>query len=387
MSNQRVLWSVLWLALAPAAAHAETWAEKLGYPAGAKVLLIHADDIGMAWEANVAAESWFENGRVVSGSLMATCPWLNDFVAWTQHNPGHDIGLHMTLNSEWRGYRWSSVSRSRKVRRLLDSAGYLHREQLRTILAPRRSVKQELRAQAERARDAGLEPTHIDTHMGSVYLRKGFLKAYLEVSRELGVPAMVMDDIEGTIRCMLGDQATTLSEAPMLGRAEAGEHGSHGELGLAFKIVAERLEKDEGLSIEEVGEKYGVTGGLEELSIDDRWIRVVAWFLEKTYGPLIEKHPFPKLDLFCPIPYGASYQQTRQNLLDQIASLSPGITHFYLHPTLETEGLKRITAKWQKRVWDSQLFTDPEVVAFLDDPANRIVFTTWQEMMTRYRGR
>ncbi len=386
MKYRRALLPILWLALAPAAAHAETWAEKLGYPGDARVLLIHADDIGMIWEANVATETYFESGRVVSGSLMAACPWFNDFVAWARRNPGHDLGLHMTLNSEWRGYRWTSASRSRKARRLLDSDGYLHREQLRTFLAPRRSVKNELRAQGRRARQAGLTLTHIDTHMGSVFLRRGFLKAYLEVSKELGVPAMVMEDIEGTIRCLIDDDAATLGEAPMLA-ADAGEHGSHGELGLALRFVADQIEQEEGLSIEEIGARQGLTGDLSVLSSRDRWIRIVARLLEKRYGPLIDKHPFPKLDRFCAIPYGATYQETRQNLLDQIEALPPGITQYYLHPTLETEGLRRITGKWPKRVWDARLFADPEVIAFLEDSANHVAFTTWQEMTKRYRSR
>ena len=103
----------------PAAVQAETWAERLGYPAGKKVLMLHADDIGMSWEANEAALRYFQNGDIQSGSVMIPCPWAMDFAAWRKDNTQHDIGVHLTLNSEWKTYRWGPTERFRRVGSLL----------------------------------------------------------------------------------------------------------------------------------------------------------------------------------------------------------------------------------------------------------------------------
>ncbi|MBX9656242.1 polysaccharide deacetylase family protein [bacterium] len=173
-------------------ANAETQAEKLGFPADKKVLILHADDIGMCYEANEAAKVSLPGKHYLSCSAMAPCPWFNEFADWCKQNPQYDVGLHVTLNSEWKYYRWGSVSDPSDVPGLIDKSGYLHNSTVVTALrAKPDQVEKEIRAQFEKAIAAGFKPSHIDSHMGTVFARPDFIEAYLKVAKDYKVPAFV----------------------------------------------------------------------------------------------------------------------------------------------------------------------------------------------------
>ncbi len=97
----------------------ETWAEKLGYPEGSKVLLLHIDDAGMCDEANLASKNYFDNYEIQSAAIMVPCPSAYDAMRWAAQNPHVDVGLHLTLTSEWKTYRWPSVSPVEEVPSLI----------------------------------------------------------------------------------------------------------------------------------------------------------------------------------------------------------------------------------------------------------------------------
>jgi predicted glycoside hydrolase/deacetylase ChbG (UPF0249 family) len=172
----------------------ETWAEKLGFPAGKKVLLIHADDIGMCYEANEAAKQALEGGWYQSAAAMVPCPWFNEFANWYKEHPQYDVGLHLALTSEWKWYRWGPVAPKNEVPGLLDKDGYLHRDVVSVALnAKPAEVEKEIRAQLARAVSRGVKPSHIDTHMGTLYARPDFTEVYLRVAMEHRIPAMAIE--------------------------------------------------------------------------------------------------------------------------------------------------------------------------------------------------
>ena len=153
------------LGLLPAlAARGETWAEKLGYPSDKVVLILHADDIGMCYEANQAAKDYLTAGRIQSAAMMVPCPWFNEIADWYKQHPEYDMGLHLAMNSEWKWYRWGPVAGKKNVPGMVDKDGYLWRGVLETAShATAEEIEAEIRAQVERALARGIRPSHIDT--------------------------------------------------------------------------------------------------------------------------------------------------------------------------------------------------------------------------------
>lgn len=167
-----------------------TLAARLGYPAGTKLLIIHADDLGAAHTVNRASFEALERGPVNSASIMAPCPWLSEVAAYTKANPGHDLGLHLTLTSEWQLYKWGPVSAENTVNSVVDSSGYFYSacDEMAARARPE-EVERELRAQIEKAIAMGIQPTHFDTHMGCLYWTSlPLFNIYLKLGREYKVP-------------------------------------------------------------------------------------------------------------------------------------------------------------------------------------------------------
>jgi chitin disaccharide deacetylase len=182
------------LVCAPAGAQDMTWAERLGYPKGKRVLMFHADDVGMCSEANQSVRQTLPEGQIQSAAAMVPCPWFDDFAAWAKARPQLDVGLHLTLTSEWRHYRWTAILPKTKVPGLYDTDGYMPRTVLEVAMkADAAQVEAEIRAQVERSLARGLRPGHLDTHMGTLFAQASFTKAYLDVAQDYGIPAMVIE--------------------------------------------------------------------------------------------------------------------------------------------------------------------------------------------------
>lgn len=173
---------------------AKTWAERLGWPSDKRVLILHADDVGMCYEANASAQRALTQTDYRSAALMVPCPWFGEMVAWTKEHPNHDLGLHLALTSEWKLYRWGPVAPPDQVKGLIDPFGYLFPSVAGvTNSASAAEIAAELRAQFNRARTLGLRPTHVDTHMGTLYARPDYTRAYLKLATDEQVPAMVIE--------------------------------------------------------------------------------------------------------------------------------------------------------------------------------------------------
>ncbi|HTF19976.1 MAG TPA: ChbG/HpnK family deacetylase, partial [Chryseolinea sp.] len=91
-------------------ASAQTWAEQLGYPKDARVLILHVDDAGMSLDSNEGAIKAMTEGVATSVSVMMPCPWVPGFVSFLKQHPLTDAGLHLTLTSEWDNYRWGPLA-------------------------------------------------------------------------------------------------------------------------------------------------------------------------------------------------------------------------------------------------------------------------------------
>ncbi len=178
----------------------KTWAERLGWPAGRRVVIFHADDIGMCYEANQAAQRGLSTGAYRSAACMVPCPWFNEMAAWCVAHPEYDVGLHLTLTSEWKYYRWGPVSLRDKVPGLVDSDGYLYHSVAQVAFSAKPAeIGAEIRAQLARARKLGMKPSHIDTHMGTLYARPDYTEQYLKVAMEEQIPAMAIEMTPRTI--------------------------------------------------------------------------------------------------------------------------------------------------------------------------------------------
>jgi len=173
-------------------ARAETLAEKLGFGPQDRVLILHADDIGMCHASNAAYTSMISAGLVKTGSVMVPCPWFPEIAAYAREHPDHDLGLHLTLTAEWSHYRWGPVAGKAKVPGLVDPEGFLWKSVADVVRhATAEEVETEIRAQVERALAFGLKPTHLDSHMGTLFATPQFFQAYLKVGREFDIPVMV----------------------------------------------------------------------------------------------------------------------------------------------------------------------------------------------------
>ena len=169
--------------------------ERLGYDAKDKLLILHADDLGVAHAENQGSFDAIAEGMVNSASVMVPCPWFNEVVQWAKQNPQVDLGLHLTLTAEWDLLKWGPVAPSSEVPGLVNEQGYFYSNVPKVIEnASVAEVKTELRAQIDRAISMGLQPSHLDSHMGSLFNDK-FFQVYLELGREYGIPVMVSKNV------------------------------------------------------------------------------------------------------------------------------------------------------------------------------------------------
>jgi hypothetical protein len=160
-------------------------------PAGETRLILHADDFGMSHSVNRAIIEMLEANAVSSASIMMPCPWVPEAAAYARAHPDKDIGLHLTLNSEWKTLRWGPLAPRDRVPGLLDAEGYLHPAVAATASrASAAEVEAELRAQIEHARRLGIRFTHLDTHMGTLYARPDYFQVFEKLGREYGVPIL-----------------------------------------------------------------------------------------------------------------------------------------------------------------------------------------------------
>jgi len=178
---KKIFTTVLLLATIMVSGQQRTVQEKLGYPKETKLLIIHADDMGVLTSL---------------GSIMVPCPWFPEIASYATEHPDADLGLHLTLTSEWKTYKWPPVLHN-EVKSLMTDKGFLTDGSVdlgKTAKAD--EVEKELRAQIERAIQFGIKPTHFDSHMAVLFQHPEFLKIYIKLGREYKVPVLLNAELE-----------------------------------------------------------------------------------------------------------------------------------------------------------------------------------------------
>lgn len=175
----------------------KTLAERLGYPKDAKLVIIHADDLGVSHSENAASIAAMEKGCVSSASIMVPCPWFPEIAAYAQSNPAADLGLHITLTSEWKYYKWGPVTAKEKVPGLVNKNGFLY-STVDSVFQNSNALEaeEEIMNQVLRAKQFGIDPTHLDAHMGTALYRLDFLKAYLNAGHRFKIPVFIPRQLE-----------------------------------------------------------------------------------------------------------------------------------------------------------------------------------------------
>lgn len=190
-----------------------SWAEKLGFPAGKRVIILHADDAGMCEEANIATRFYLENNYIQSTAVMVPCIYAEAFIEWAKKDPTKDVGVHLTLTSEWNNYRWGPISDPVKVPGLVDPDGKFWHEVPDVVMhASAEEVEIEIRAQIDKVIALGYHPSHIDTHMGTLYGHPGYVKVFLKVAQEYNIPANAIDLSNPEVVSVFREQGYPITE-------------------------------------------------------------------------------------------------------------------------------------------------------------------------------
>ncbi len=273
----------------------------------AKYLIVNADDYGMCNAANEAVEELFIGGWLKSSTIMMPCPAAEHAVKFSIDHPEYAIGIHTTLTSEWKKYRWKPLTDGKS---LIDEDGFMWRESdLVEKNATLSDIEKEVRAQIDLAHNMGMKPSHIDNHMGSLYGHY-------------------------TGRFSLSKLALKIC----------------GSYGYAYRLYTKA---DKRICPECV--PYVLFSAVTLLS--------KIW--GKKYNVIIPDY------LLFPIwndDMRVSYEVYRDTILKIWTDIpEDGVTETFVHPSVECDEIKGITGRWKDRVWEYKLMKDPYVHQYLKD--------------------
>ena len=304
-----------------------TYAEKLGYPKNTKVVILHVDDVGMSFDSNEGAINAMTKGVATSCSIMMPCPWVPAFAHYMKEHPGLDAGLHLTLTSEWKGYRWGPLAGKSATPGLTDAEGAMWPDvQDVAQHASADEVDKEIRAQLDRARSMGIEPTHLDTHMGTLFATPAFTERYVKLGMEQHIPVMVPAGHATLIQQQMHFPDAFLQQIRTTGK----------------------LLWNAGLPV-----------------LDDLHNESYDWKI-----PDDIKNDDKKLQAFKTEKYIAA-----------LKSLKPGVTMVIMHCTAPSEIFQYISDSGPVRKADMLAMMDPSFKKALTDEG--IILTTWRELKQR----
>jgi len=346
MKKLTIFFIIILAMSAASAQQTKTYAEKLGWPKGARVLILHVDDAGMSHDSNEGAEMAIGQGVATSTSIMMPCPWVSDFKKYLDKNPNTDAGLHLTLTSEWNNYRWGPLAGKQAVPGLVDKEGCFPAAVVGVYFSAKpEEIDKEIRAQLDRALSMGIKPTHLDSHMGTLFAKDSFLEKYLKLGIEKQIPVMFPG----------GDDIFFRSEAKAAAIADLKKQGKYTE-GMTIPDPTPLVKaKETGAMLWKNG--LPVLDDLHNSSYD--WVM-----------PDIDSRTDKEIQKF----YTDHY-------IESIGRLSPGLTMVIMHCTNPSESFKNICNESKKRKGDLMAMMDPRLRKFLKD--NGYILTTWREVMER----
>lgn len=277
--------------------------QKLGYSDTDRLVIIHTDDIGMCHASVQAFKNLWAFGTISSGAVMVPCPWFPAVAQMCRENPAMDMGVHATLNAEWDAYRWGPLSTHDPASGLIDAQGYFHQWHPAVYAnAQPEAVATEVNAQVERALAAGMDITHIDSHMGTI-MNPRFIQSYLHAAASRRLPNM-------------------------LPRLDA--------VGIEMMVSAEERQQHAPLIAQ----------------------------LEAAHLPMVDGLVSMPLDQ----PHGQ--MALAKKLLSE---LPVGITHFILHPSVDTPELRAICPDWESRVANYETFMSAELKTFIEQAGIHLI--------------
>ncbi len=304
-----------------------TYAEKLGYPKGAKVLILHVDDVGMSHDSNQGAIKAMEEGVANSLSIMMPCSWVPGFAKYYNKHPNLDAGLHLTLTSEWNNYRWGPVAGAACAPSLVDDQGALYATVKEVVEnAKIEEVEKEIRAQIKLAQQMGFNPTHLDSHMGTLFATPELTQLYIELGIEYQIPIMF----------------------------PAGHN----------TLISKNMDisDEQARQMQQTGQKLWASG-LPVL--DDLHSLSYSWKIPEKLT-----NNDKKLQDYWTKQYINSFQ-----------NLEPGITMVIMHCTDPSENFDRISDSGPLRKADMLAMIDPKMADYIEE--NDIILTTWKELKKR----
>ncbi|GAB3257719.1 hypothetical protein GCM10027347_20430 [Larkinella harenae] len=326
-----------------------TYAEQLGYPKGKKVVIFHVDDAGMYLTANQGTIKSIEQGVATSTSIMMPCAWAASFVNYALKNPTIDAGIHLTLTSEWKDYRWAPLAGIKQVPSLTDKEGALWPSVAEVVKNGNPDeLELEMRAQIDRALKMGLKPTHLDSHMGTLFATPAFVERYIKVGVEYGIPVM----FPGGNNTLLVDSEIqpVIDKLKAEGKWKEGMNLPVPEAIKQAPAIGAKLWKA-GLPV--LDDLYADTGG---------------------WKPKDNPNPSPE-------EWGKYKTQRFKEILTK---MKPGVAMIIIHSNEQNETFKYISGSGGSRYADMLSMMDPDLKAFIQSEG--IILTTWREMMERRKA-
>ena len=183
------LGALLIVEAAPTRTSTTPLAERLGFKATDKILIINVDDVGNSHAANAAVIDAMENGLATSSTIIVPGPWFPEIAAYAKAHPNSDFGVHLAHTSEWTTLKWGPVASKSDVPGLVDPQGYLWPDIMSVYKnsTPEQAYI-EARAQIKKALDAGIDVTHIDSHMGTLQYNEAYFQIYRRLAKEFDLP-------------------------------------------------------------------------------------------------------------------------------------------------------------------------------------------------------